>query len=78
MICQWTIYSYIIFHEVVKETCRTSLCNLLMMIAEYYGLNINKKHGRIMANILFKNYCVLYSPHSDREPNQKVLKLSTS
>ena len=78
MICQWTIYSYIIFHEVVKETCCTSLCNLLIMIAEYYGLNINKKHGRIMANILFKNYCVLYSPHSDREPNQKVLKLSTS
>lgn len=23
-VCQWTFYSYIIIHEVVNDTCRTS------------------------------------------------------
>ena len=23
-VCQWTFYSYIVFHEVVNDTCRTS------------------------------------------------------
>ena len=40
-----------------------------------YGLNMQRKHGMIMANVLFKNYCHLYSPRSEKEPKQKFLKL---
>ena len=35
--CQWTIFSYIVFHEVVNDCCRT--CNLLMMMAEFYSFD---------------------------------------
>ena len=73
--CQWIFYCYIMFHEVVNAVCRTSLCNLLMSISDFYGLNMQRKHGMIMANVLFKNYCYLYSPRSEKEPKQKNLKL---
>ena len=32
--------------------------------------------GNAMVNILFKNQRCLYSPRSEREPKQKMLKLS--
>ena len=32
--------------------------------------------GNAMVNILFKNQSCLYSPRSEREPKQKILKLS--
>ena len=63
------------FHEVVNVVCRTSLCNLLMSISDFYGLNMQRNHGMIMANVLFKNYSYLYSPRSKKEPKQKNLKL---
>ena len=75
-VCQWTIFSYIVFHEVVNDCCRTSLCNLLMMIAEFYSFDVSRQHGIILSNILFNNYCILYSPLSTKEPKQKVLNLA--
>lgn len=78
VICQWVFYSYIIFHHINHSVCRTSLCNVLMMIADFYRLDtIERKHGRIISNILFNNYCYLYSPKSSKEPKLKVLKLSS-
>ena len=32
-ICQWVTYSYIMFHQVVRVVCRTSLLNVLMVIS---------------------------------------------
>ena len=41
-ICQLTIYGYIIFHEVVDLSCRSSFCNILMLISEMYYFDINR------------------------------------
>ena len=47
------------------HVCRISLCNALMTISDFYGfINIENKHGRILCNILFNNYCHMYSPRS--------------
>ena len=75
-VCQWVIYGYVMFHEVVHHCCRKSLCHILTTISELYDLNINKSYPPRLANILFNNYCCLYSPKSTQEPRQKVLKLS--
>ena len=75
-VCQFCIFSYIIFHEVVNKVCRNSLCNILMLVSDIYSLNMEKRHGRIMSNILFENYIKLFTPRSTKEPKQKVLKLS--
>ena len=75
-VCQWSIFSYILFHEVANNVCRKSLCNSLMLISEYYNLNLEKHHGKIMSNILLKNRCNLFTPRSSKECNQKLLKLS--
>ena len=74
--CQWSFCTYVTFREVAAHTCRKSLCNILMMIFEFYRLNMNRGHAMIMSNILFKNHCHLYSPRSPKEVKQKVLKLS--
>ena len=41
-ICQLTIYSYIIFHEVVDLACLSSFCNILMLISEMYYYDVNQ------------------------------------
>ena len=74
-VCQWVIYCYIMFCEVADNTCISSLCNLMMLISESYQLNMNRKYGVILSNIFLKNYCSLYSPRSQKEPKQKILKL---
>ena len=75
-VCEWVMYKYVMFHDVVEVTCRKSLCKILVDISEYYNLKIEQSHAAIFANILFKNYCHLYSPKSKKEPKQKWLKLS--
>lgn len=72
---QWVMYSYSMFHEVVQHCCRKSLCNILATNSEHYDLGIKNSYFSSLANILFNNYCCLYSPKS-QEPRQKVLKLS--
>ena len=76
-ICQWVIFAYILFHEIADLTCRKSLCKVLELISDFYNLNILPTYPTILANILFKNYCILYTPRSNKEPQQKLLKLST-
>ena len=63
-VCQWVIYSYVMFHEVVQHCCRKSLCKVLTIIAELYDLTIHDRYPPRLANILFNNYCYLYSPRS--------------
>ena len=53
---QLTIYSYIIFHEVlVNFFCRSSFCNILMLVSEMYNFDINPYHGMMISDIMFKN-----------------------
>ena len=59
-ICQFTIYSYIIFHEVADLSGCSSFCNILILISEMYDFDINRNHGVILSNII-KNYCNMYS-----------------
>ena len=73
--CQWSFNSHVMIREVVLSTCRTSLCNILMVISEFYGLNMERRHEMTMANILFNNHAHLYTPRSSKERKQKALKL---
>ena len=70
--CQWSFYFYVMFREVANYTCRKSLCNILMIISELYGFNMERKHGLIMSNILFNNHSHLYTPRSSKERKQKI------
>jgi len=75
-ICQWVFYSYALFHHLYSNTCKVSICNCFMMTSDFNCFeNVLRKHGRILANIFFNNYCSLYSPRSSKEPKLKVLKL---
>ena len=42
-ICQWVIYSNMIFHQVASVVCRNSLLNILMAVAEFHNLDIENK-----------------------------------
>ena len=75
-ICQWVIYCYIMYLTVSGSVCRTSLCNIMMLVAQFNKFNVQKHHGRILSNILINNHCHLFNPRSSKETNQKVLKLS--
>ena len=55
-LCQFVFFAYIIFHEIMNDVCRNSLCNALMVISDVYSFNIEKKHGYILSNILLNNY----------------------
>ena len=68
-------YGYIMFNEVVNHCCRKSFCRVLLNISELYDLQIKDTYLPKFANILFNNYCSLYSPKSTQEPRQKILKL---
>lgn len=75
-ICEWTCFCYIMFHAVLQDVCRNSLCNIFMDIAERFMFIVERNHGKILSNIFFNNYCRLTSPISSSEPKVKVLKLS--
>ena len=49
--CQWTIFSYILFNEIVSKVCRKSLCNVLMLISESFNFNMERKHAISFSNI---------------------------
>ena len=74
--CQWAFFCYIMFNAVKDSICRTSLCNVFMLVSEMNDFGMKKEHGRILANIFMKNYCADVTPKSTKEPSQKVLKLS--
>ena len=33
-VCQWTIFCYRLFNEIICKVCRKSLCNVLMLISQ--------------------------------------------
>ena len=39
-VCEWVMYGYVMFHEVVEVTFRKSLCKILVNISECYNLKI--------------------------------------
>ena len=42
-LCQFVFFAYIIFHEIMNDVCRNSLCNALMVISDVYSLNNREK-----------------------------------
>ena len=74
--CQWSFFSFVIFKVVKDKVCRKSLCNLMMLVSEFYSFGMEKHHGRILANIFLKNFCKSLTPRSIKEPSLKILKLS--
>lgn len=74
--CQWAFFSFIIFNVVKDKVCRKSLCSMLMAISEFYSFNMKNRHGHILANIFFKNFCLNATPRSGKEPQLKMLKLN--
>jgi len=75
-VCQWVMFSCILFLEVASDACRSSLSNLMMSISESYDFSMERKHGNSLSNIFLNNYCKLYTPVTEKEPKQKLLKLS--
>ena len=75
-ICQWSIFCYILFNVVKNNVCRKSMCNLCMLISEHYDFCMERRHGNILSNIFFKNYCLEETTRSGKEPALIVLKLS--
>ena len=59
-VCQWVIYSYPMFHDVVDHSCRNCLCKILKTILNLYDLKIEKTYLPRLTKILFNNYCDLY------------------
>ena len=42
----------------ILKVCRKSICNLCMIVSEYYDFEMEKRHGIILSNILSKNSLV--------------------
>ena len=58
-LCQWAMFSYVMFNHIRHLVCRTSLSDVLMSIAHTYGLDsISKKNAMILSNIFLNNYPV--------------------
>ena len=76
IICQLAICNYIIFYQVANLSCHSLFCNILMLISGMHGFDIKRHHGMILFNIMFKNYCNMYSSRSCQESEQKILKSS--
>ena len=67
-VCQWVVYSHIMFNEVVNHCCRKSSCRILHNISDLYNLQIKDTYLPRFANILFNNYSSLFSPKGTQEP----------
>ena len=76
-IVQWVSLCFIFFNQVTGVVCRNFLIKHFLYIAEKYDIDsILEKHCRTLANIFLKNSSKLNSPHSAKEANLKVIKLS--
>jgi hypothetical protein len=75
-VCQWTFFCFIIFGNVCNQVCRTSLTNIFLLVSDMYDLNMREKHAMTLSNIFLNNFCKQYARPSEKEPKQKVLKLS--
>nr|XP_047131967.1 uncharacterized protein LOC124811009 [Hydra vulgaris] len=73
---QWVFFSFVLFNSIKDKVCRTSLCNIFMLISDHYSFDMERHHGNILSNIFIKNHCKLSTPRSNKEPSLKILKLS--
>ena len=73
---QWIIFCYILFTQLTDDFCQSFLTNQFESIAMKYTLQIQRKHGKKLANTFTKNYSVFKTLRSTKECIQKVLKLS--
>ena len=64
-----------LFNAVKEKVCGKSFCNLCMMVSEYHDFDMEKRHGVILSNILFKDLGKVTSLRLGKEPALKVLKL---
>ena len=55
---QWTVFCFIMFNAVKLKTGRKLLCNIFVLISEMFAFNMTRKHGMVLSNVLFKNYCL--------------------
>ena len=74
--CQFTVFCYIMFQAVKDKTCRKSQIRIFHLVSEKHDLQMTEVQCRKLANIFFKNYCLLCSPNTRKESSVKVLKLS--
>ena len=74
--CQWTIFCFILFNVVKEKVCRQSFSRMAMTLSDIYELKMEKRHARIVSNILLNNYCRSTTPSSTIESALKRLKLS--
>ena len=74
--CQWTIFSYLVFSSIVSRVCRNSLSDTLYEISEVFDFKMKHHHCFTLSNIFFNNYCKITNLPSEKEPKQKILKLS--
>ena len=81
-VCEWVVYSYVMFNEVVNYCCRKSLCRILAIISNLYDLQIKDTYFPRFANMLFSfqqlSYCSLFYSKATQEPRQKILKLGNN
>ena len=75
-VVQWAIFCFILFTQLSGTYCRTFLVEQFLTVSQKFAFSITTKQCRILANIFLKNYCSLLSPRSNKEPQQKKLKLS--
>ena len=75
--CSWTMYCYVVFHEVNQTTCRKSIAEIFFSISEKYYLGLSIKNSYFLANIFFNNLVHHQTLRSSKEAKQKVIKLSS-
>ena len=75
--CQFIFFSYILFQTIKDNVCGVSLANILYYVSEFYDFNMEKRHCKIFSNTLLNYHCKDQTPLLDKEPCQKVLKLSS-
>ena len=73
---QWTVFCYLLFNAVKDKVCRKSLANLFMLVSDMHSFGMQRIHGNILSNILFKNYCTESTPRSSKESRLKIMKFS--
>ena len=77
-VCQWVVYGYIMSNEVVNDYCKKLWCRIFSNIFDLYDLQIKNTYLPEFANILFNDYCSLFSPKATQEPRQNILKLGNN
>jgi len=75
-VCQWVMMSYILFQKISDSVCRTSLSSVLLGLSDLNCFKMTKSNAYVLSNIFLNNHCHLYSPSSNKESRQKIIKLS--